>query len=62
MQKKGHLIKSVAPGSIAQEMEIEPGDRILAIDDTEIEDIFDYQFMTQNDYLEVLLKSGTESS
>ena len=45
MQKKGHLIKSVAPGSIAQEMEIEPGDRILAIDDTEIEDIFDYQFI-----------------
>ncbi|WP_318708731.1 DUF512 domain-containing protein [Candidatus Acetatifactor stercoripullorum] len=56
MQKKGHLVKSVAPGSIAQEMEIEPGDRILAIDDTEIEDIFDYQFMTQNDYLEVLLE------
>ena len=35
---------------------IEPGDKILAIDDTEIEDIFDYQFMTQNDYLEVLLE------
>ena len=24
--KKGHLIKSVDPGSIAEEMELEPGD------------------------------------
>lgn len=25
--KKGHLIKSVDPGSIAEEMELEPGGR-----------------------------------
>ena len=42
--KKQHIIKTVLPGSIAEELEIEPGDKILAIDNTEIEDVFDYQF------------------
>lgn len=34
--KKGHLIKSVDPGSIAEEMELEPGDVLLTIDGDEI--------------------------
>ncbi len=37
-------------------MEIEAGDRLLAIDNTEIEDIFDYQFLVQNNYIEVLIE------
>ncbi len=32
------------PGSIADELGIEPGDKLLSIDGQEIEDIFDYQF------------------
>ena len=28
-KQKGHLIKSVDPGSIAEELELEPGDRLL---------------------------------
>ncbi|MCM1027093.1 MAG: DUF512 domain-containing protein [Roseburia sp.] len=55
MEKK-HIVRRVLPGSIAEELEIEPGDRILAIDDTEIEDIFDYQFLIQDTYIEVLLE------
>ncbi len=55
-KKKGHLVKSVKPGSIAEELEILPGDRIIAIDGTEIEDIFDYQFLIQDTYIEVLLE------
>lgn len=57
-----HIIKSVQKNSIAQEMEMEPGDAILKINDEEIQDIFDYQFLTQDDYIEVLLrkKSGEE--
>lgn len=54
--KKGHRVRSVAPGSIAEELQIEPGDRLLAINDTEIEDVFDYQFLIQDDYVEVLLE------
>lgn len=52
--KRKHIIKSVDPGSIAAELELEAGDRILAINDTEIEDIFDYQFLVQDRYIEVL--------
>ncbi len=55
-KKKEHIIKSVKPGSIAEEMEIEVGDKLLAIDNTEIEDIFDYQFLVQDTYIEVLVE------
>lgn len=58
MKKKGHLIQSVEPGSIAQEMEIAAGDRLIAIDGEIIEDIFDYQFLIQNEYLEVLVEKA----
>ena len=34
--KKEHVVKAVLPGSIAEELEIEPGDKILSIDNTEI--------------------------
>lgn len=56
--KKQHIVKAVEPGSIAEEMEIEAGDKILAIDDTEIEDIFDYQFLIQDTYIEVLVEKA----
>ena len=55
-QKKGHVISRVLPGSIAEELEIAPGDRLLAIDNTEIEDIFDYQFLIQDNYIEVVVE------
>ncbi len=53
---KKHIIKEVLQGSIAEEMEIEPGDCLLTIDNTEIEDIFDYQFLVQDTYIEVLIE------
>lgn len=54
-----HIIKEVKPGSIAEEMGLEPGDAILKINDTPIEDIFDYQFLVQDDYIEVLCEAKT---
>ena len=56
MKKKEHIVKTVKPGSIAEELEIAPGDKVLAIDNTEIEDIFDYQFLTQDTYMEMLVE------
>ena len=35
----GHLIKTIYPGSIAEELGIEQGDVLLAINDKEIEDL-----------------------
>ncbi len=61
-KKRGHLVRTVEAGSIAQEMEIEAGDRLLCINGHEIEDIFDYQYLTQEEYVEVLVEkpSGEE--
>lgn len=61
-KNKGHIIKEVVPGSIAEEMGLEPGDKIVAVDNTEIEDVFDYQFLIQDTYIEVLVetKDGEE--
>ncbi len=44
----GHRIAEVAPGSIAWQLELEPGDRVMAIDGHEIEDIFDYEYYTDS--------------
>lgn len=61
-KKQEHIIKSVKENSIAMEMDLCPGDAILKINKTPILDIFDYQFLTNDDYLEVLVrkKSGEE--
>ncbi len=56
MREKTHIVKRVLPGSIAEELEIEAGDRLVSIDDAEIEDIFDYQFMIQDTYVELVLE------
>ncbi len=42
--EKGHVIIAVEPGSIADELELEPGDVLLTINGQEIEDIFDYEY------------------
>ena len=53
MGKQFHVITAVEPGSIAEECGLEPGDRIARINGNEIEDIFDYQYYIQEDFLEV---------
>lgn len=60
--QKGHTIKSVDPGSIADELGLEPGDRLLSIDGHELEDIFDYEYYTENESIMVVIakKNGEE--
>ena len=48
MKMKEHIIQQIVPGSIAEEMEIEPGDILLEINGHEIEDIFDYQYYCED--------------
>ncbi len=55
-QPKGHKIKEIQKGSIAMELDIQPGDRLLAINGKEIEDIFDYQYYVESEYIEVLIE------
>lgn len=54
--KHVHNIKNVLPGSIAEELEIEAGDKLLAINDNEIEDVFDYHYMVNDEFLTVLIE------
>ncbi len=53
---KEHIIESVIEGSIGWELQIEPGDKLLAINDKEIKDIFDYHYLVNDEYLEVLIE------
>ena len=41
------MIQAVEEGGIAEEMGIEPGDRLLEINGETVEDIFDYQYMIE---------------
>jgi Fe-S oxidoreductase, related to NifB/MoaA family len=54
----GHLIKTVAPDSIGEEMDISAGDYLIAINNEEIEDVFDYQYLIKDEYIEVLIRKS----
>lgn len=56
MNKTTHKIAAVAPGSIAQELELAPGDVVLQINNQEIEDIFDYHYLVENEELVMLVE------
>lgn len=62
MKQRGHVIKEVEEGSIAWQMELEPGDRLISINGHQIEDVFDYQFYTDNEKIILLVekKNGEE--
>jgi len=57
-KKKSHIISKVYDDSIGMELGIEPGDELLKINDNELEDIFDYQYMVQDEHLDVLIKKA----
>ncbi|MCI8307362.1 MAG: DUF512 domain-containing protein [Lachnospiraceae bacterium] len=55
-KNSGHIIKDVAAGSIADELEIESGDVLLAINNYVINDVFDYRYYCNDEYLDVLIR------
>lgn len=56
MQKKEHIISGIIPGSIAEELEIEPGDVLLTVNGAQIEDVFDYHYQLNEEYLTVVVR------
>lgn len=58
MKKKGHLIKKIDAGSIAEQLEIEPGDSLLRINGNEVEDIFDYEYYLNSESMLMLLEKA----
>ena len=53
---EGHLISKVAKDSIAWELDIRPGDRLLAIDDNEIKDVLDYRYYVNSEAITMLIE------
>lgn len=53
---RGHKIKTVLPGSIADQLEIEPGDSLLSINQQIPVDIFDYHFLANDSNLLLLIQ------
>lgn len=55
---KKNLIKSIVKGSIAEEMEIEPGDYLLSINGEEIKDILDYKFQIFDEFITIVIEKA----
>ena len=55
---KKHKITSIEDGSIAWELGLAPGDFLLSINGKEIEDIFDYHFLVDDEELEIVVEKS----
>jgi Fe-S oxidoreductase, related to NifB/MoaA family len=56
MKKNAHIIKEIEDGSIAQELELVPGDELLSINGNDIKDVLDYHYLIKDEFLTVLIK------
>ena len=54
--KHEHLISEIRSGSIAEEMGIEPGDKLLTVNGNIIEDIFDYRYYMEDELVVLLIE------
>ena len=62
MKKNTHVISRVLPGSIGEELELEPGDVLVSINGQPVEDVFDYRYLMIDEVVELLIrkKNGEE--
>ena len=51
-----HRITGVEPGSIAEELELEAGDALLLVNGQTVKEVFDYRYLTNEEYLTVLIR------
>ena len=58
MKKKKHVISSVLPGGIGEELELEPGDVLAEINHQPVEDVFDYRYLLNDEYIELLIEKA----
>ena len=62
MERQGLVVRQVSPGSIAHQLGVEPGDRVVRINGRPVRDIIDYRFYACAEKLAVnLLKRSGES-
>ncbi len=56
MVNKEHIIYKVEPGSIADQMDIKPGDKLLEINGNKVLDVFDYHYGLTDEHLVLLIE------
>lgn len=55
--KNEHIVSSIEEGSIAWELGIKPGDKLLKINEEVIEDVFDYHYLVNDEELLLLIET-----
>lgn len=56
--EREHVIDRIEPGSIAEELELEPGDVLVSVNGQKIEDVFDYHYLINDEELTVLIRKA----
>lgn len=60
--KDKNIITVVEEGSIAEELDIRPGDVLVSVNSEKIEDIIEYKYLTADDYVELeIINSDNET-
>lgn len=58
LKEKKHVIRSVAEGSIAEELELKPGDILEAVNGRPVEDVFDYRYLMNDEFVTLLVQKA----
>ena len=58
-KEKGHLIAEIIEGGIAWELGVEPGDKLLQVCGKYVEDVFDFHYLTNEEYLTVTIEKAS---
>jgi len=57
MELKQNVIIKIQEDSIAEELGLEPGDILIAINGQPVRDVFDYRYLVQEEYLELTIRT-----
>ncbi len=55
-----HVIRSVEPDSLAMELGLRPGDKLIKLNDENVLDVIDYQYLVSGDHLRVQFERDGE--
>lgn len=58
---KGGIISAIVPGSVAAATDLQPGDKLLAINGNRVEDVIDVHYFAGEETLDLLIQRGEES-
>ncbi len=56
VERPGGVIAAVEPGSLGEELDLRPGDRLVAINDHRLRDVIDVQFYSAEETLDLLVE------